>query len=221
MTADTDFVPEDDDELRLTRRRFLTTAASVIGGAGVAAAAFPFLDYWEPSARTIAQGTPVDVDISKLEPGQMITAKWRSKPVWVLRRTQDQLATLPKMDPRLKDPHSKAAQQPPELVKESDWHNEARALRPEFLVLVGICTHLGCVPEYRPEDEAGQLGSGWLGGFFCPCHGSKYDLSGRVIDGSPAPLNLPVPPHFYSSDDVVRVGVLANGDDKNWTPSIW
>jgi len=209
------------DESRLTRRRFLTTAASVVGAVGVGFAAAPFLGYMEPSRRTVAQGAPVDINISKLEKGQKITVQWRSKPIWVVRRTKSQLATLPRMDPRLKDPDSSEPQQPPPMQTAKGWHNEARAVDPEYLVLVGICTHLGCIPEYRPRDKAGDLGANWLGGFFCPCHGSQYDLSGRVIDGSPAPLNLPVPPYFYSEKQVVRVGVLADGTGSNWTPAVW
>lgn len=220
MTAETYPTP-DDDELRLTRRRFLTATASVVGALGVGVVATPFLEYMEPSARALAQGAPVDIDIGKLEPGQMITVKWRSKPVWVLRRTDKQLKTLPTMDSQLKDPKSRAAQEPAELVKESGWDNEARAIRPEYLVLVGVCTHLGCTPEYRPRSDSGGLGADWKGGFFCPCHGSRYDLSGRVMNGSPAPLNLPVPPYYFTSDHSVRVGILANGDDRNWAPAVW
>lgn len=208
-------------DARLSRRRFLTAAASVVGAVGVGFAAAPFVAYMEPSRRTVAQGAPIDINLSKLETGQMITVKWRSKPIWVLRRSQQQLDTLAKMDSRLKDPDSSAAQQPADMQKSPQWHNEARALNPEYLVLVGICTHLGCIPEYRPRSKAGDLGEGWLGGFFCPCHGSQYDLSGRVIKGSPAPLNLPVPPYFFTEKDAVRVGVLKSGHDKNWSPAVW
>lgn len=205
--------PEDPD-----RRRFLTTAAAVVGGLGVAAAAAPFIDSMEPGARAQAGGAPVKIDISGLEPGQMLSVRWRKKPVWVLRRTQAQLQELPKLNDRLKDPLSKAAQQPPDLPH---WDPVQRSIRPEYLLMVGICTHLGCIPSYRRETQAEGLGGNWPGGFFCPCHGSRYDLAGRVMDGSPAPLNLPVIPHFYQSDNIIIAGKLADGSDKFWTPDTW
>lgn len=201
-----------------SRRRFLTVTTAVVGAVGVGVAAVPFIDSMNPSSRALAAGAPIDMDISKLEEGQMVTFVWRRKPVWVLRRTKAQLAELPKLNDRLKDPQSKEPQQPPNLP---NFDPVLRAVKPEYLVLVGICTHLGCVPDYRPEPGAYGLGATWPGGFFCPCHGSRYDLSGRVMIGSPAPLNLPVPPHFYVSDTVIRTGMLADGSDKNWEPNTW
>lgn len=206
------------DSVDWQRRRFLTYASGVVGAAGIAALVTPFLESFSPSAKTKVAGGPIDIDISKIEEGQMITAQWRSKPAWVLRRTQKQLAELPKNNDDLKDPHSQEPQQPPNLP---NFDPANRAVKAEYLVLIGICTHLGCVPEYRPQPGDPALGASWPGGFFCPCHGSRYDLAGRVMDGSPAPLNLPVPAYFYKSDTMVRVGVLADGSDLNWAPQIW
>jgi len=200
------------------RRRFLTATTAVVGAIGVAAAAVPFIESWEPSARALAGGAPVEADIGKLEEGQMMSFLWRRKPVWVLRRTKEQLAELPKLNDQLKDPMSQEPQQPPNLPH---WDPVQRSIKPEYLVLVGICTHLGCVPDYRPTPGSSELGASWPGGFFCPCHGSRYDLAGRVMQGSPAPLNLPVPPHFYRSETVIRAGELADGSDKNWSPNTW
>lgn len=200
------------------RRRFLTAAATVVGGLGVAAAAVPFIESMEPSARSRAGGAPVTIDIGGLKPGQMLSARWRQKPVWVLRRTKDQLAELPKLNDRLKDPMSKELQQPPNLPH---WDPVQRSIKPEYLLVVGICTHLGCIPGYRPQPGAADLGATWPGGFFCPCHGSRYDLSGRVMDGSPAPLNLPVIPHYYRKDNVIVAGELEDGSESNWSPNTW
>ncbi len=204
-----------DEHPNLHRRRWLLAATSVVGGAGVIAAATPFILSMEPSARSLAEGAPVDVDISKLEPGQMITISWRSRPVLIVHRSQEQLERLPTLNDRLRDPDSQAAQQLPQ------YRNIYRSIKPAYLVIVGICTHLGCIPTYRPQISPEDLGPEWQGGFFCPCHGSRYDLSGRVYDGSPAPYNLPVPPHFYLSDSVLRIGILQNGHEQNWTPAIW
>jgi len=198
-----------------TRRRFLVATTTVIGGALVGTALVPFIESMEPSAAAVAAGAPVDVDISKIEPGALITVRWRSRPVWVLNRTDKQLGELPKLDPRLKDPDSKQPQQIPACA------NGHRSLKPQYFVCVAICTHLGCVPTYRPEIAPPDLGPKWEGGFFCPCHGSRYDLAGRVFDGSPAPLNLPVPPHFYVDETTLRVGELEGGGDQNWQPATW
>ena len=189
------------DETDPTRRRFLTGATSVVGGAGLLAGAAPFVQSMTVSARAQAAGAPVEADISKLEPGQMVTYEWRGKPVWVVRRTERMLATLEKLEPTLADPESNASEQPPYCEN----HERARDTRPDVLVMVGICTHLGCSPSYRPEPGGG-LGANWLGGFFCPCHGSKYDISGRVYAGQPAPKNMPIPPHMYLSENRLLIG---------------
>lgn len=187
------------DGADLGRRRFLTAATTVVGGVGVVYAVVPFLSYMQPSARTQAAGAPVEVDISKLEPGQMITVQWRGKPIWVLRRTQRMLETLPELNDELRDPDSKiASQQPPYAA------NLHRSRRPEILVLVGICTHLGCSPKFRPEP--GSVSEEWAGGFFCPCHGSTFDFAGRVFQGVPAPTNLVVPPYQFLTDNLLLVG---------------
>lgn len=185
-----------------TRRRFLTGATCVVGAAGVIGAAIPFVGSWQPSARARAAGAPVRVDISKLEPGQMITEEWRGKPVFIIRRPPEVLAALQQNLERLRDPNSEESIQPRYVDLTS------RAVRPEYLILLGLCTHLGCAPIYRPEVGAADLGgAAWLGGFFCPCHGSKFDLAGRVYRGVPAPTNLEVPPYRYETDNVVIIGV--------------
>jgi ubiquinol-cytochrome c reductase iron-sulfur subunit len=182
------------------RRRFLITASSVVGGVGVAMAAVPFIVSFEPSARAKAAGAPVEVDISKVEPGQLITVEWRGKVCWVLNRTKPQLDSLPKLDARLADPNSDVPNQP------KDCKNEHRSIKPNYWIAIGICTHLGCSPTYRPEIAPADLGPDWLGGFFCPCHQSKFDLAGRVYKGVPAPTNLVVPPHKYLSDAKIVIG---------------
>lgn len=188
-----------DDKIDTSRRRFLTAATTVIGGVGVAFAAAPFISSWFPSAKAQAMGAPVKIDISKLEPGAQMTVEWRGQPVWVIHRTKAMLDKLPQLDSELRDPRSEQDQQP------AYAHNEYRSIKPEYLVLIGICTHLGCVPMYRPE--VGSVEPSWQGGFFCPCHGSRFDLAGRVFKGVPAPLNLVVPPYEYISDNVIVVGV--------------
>lgn len=185
-----------------SRRRFLTATASVVGGVGIVAAAVPFVVYMNPSDRARAAGAPVEVDISKIEPGQKINVKWRGQVVWVLHRTEEMLDTLPKLNDEVADPTSEQnPDQQPEYAQ-----NIHRSIKPEYLVVVGICTHLGCSPTFRPEVAPSDLGDDWLGGFFCPCHGSRFDLAGRVYRGVPAQLHLPVPPYFYVSDNVVRIG---------------
>jgi ubiquinol-cytochrome c reductase iron-sulfur subunit len=185
------------------KRRFLIGASGVVGGIGVVAAATPFVMSLWPSERARAAGAPVEVDISKIEPGQKINVEWRGKVCWIVNRTPAMLATLPKMDARLADPNSLQDQQP------AYCKNEQRSIKPEFWIAVGICTHLGCSPTYRPEIGPADLGADWLGGFFCPCHQSKFDLAGRVFRGMPAPLNLVVPPHKYASDTKVVIGEAA------------
>lgn len=184
-----------------SRRRFLVAATSVVGGAGAVTAVVPFLAAWQPSARARAAGAPVEVDISKIEPGQLIRVEWRGKPVWVLRRTQAMLDALPGLDSELADPSSAVASQQPAYA-----NNPYRSIKQEFLILVGICTHLGCSPAFRPDVAPDDLGPGWMGGFFCACHGSRFDLAGRVYRGVPAPTNLVVPPHMYVGDARVLVG---------------
>jgi ubiquinol-cytochrome c reductase iron-sulfur subunit len=200
------------------RRRFLIGATSVVGVAGIAATATPFIESMNPSARAKAAGGPVDVDVGKLAPGQMMTTRWRGRPIWVVHRTKEELGTLAKMVPKLADPYSDQPQQPADM-KNLHLHEGVRAIKPEYLVLVGICTHLGCIPDYKPRPHS--LGPGWLGGFLCPCHGSRYDLSGRVLANVPAPLNLPVPPYYYQTDTVIRIGLLKGGEDLLWRPNTW
>jgi len=183
------------------RRRFLTAATTVVGGVGAAVTLVPFLASFKPSARAQAAGAPVEVDISKLEPGQRLTVEWRGKPVWIVRRTDGMLSDLKSLIGELRDPDSVKDQQP-------DYaRNDSRAIKPEYLIVVGICTHLGCSPTFRPEVAPVDLGVEWKGGFFCPCHGSRFDLAGRVYEGVPAPLNLVIPPHTYVSDSRVLIGV--------------
>ncbi len=187
-----------------TRRRFLTAATSAVGVAGVAGVAVPFLGSWNPSEKAKAAGAPVKADIGKLEPGQMVVVEWRGQPVYVLHRTDSQVSDLPKLDAQLKDPASEISDQPTYIT------DTGRSIRPELLVVVGLCTHLGCAPKFRPEVGASDMGGDeWLGGFFCPCHGSKFDLAGRVYQGVPASANLVVPPYSFEGDNVLVVGVDA------------
>ncbi|MEI6858958.1 MAG: ubiquinol-cytochrome c reductase iron-sulfur subunit [Shewanella sp.] len=182
------------------RRRFLTAATAVVGGVGAVAVAVPFIKSWNPSAKAKAAGAPVAVNISKVEPGQLIRVAWRGKPVWVVRRTEEILTNLATLDSQLRDPASAEEQQP------SYAQNAARSIKPEYFIAVGLCTHLGCSPTYLPDTFAEQV-EGVPSGFYCPCHGSKFDLAGRVFQGVPAPLNLVVPPHHYIDDGNVIIGV--------------
>ncbi len=182
------------------RRRFLTAATAVVGGAGVVGAAVPFIASWNPSARAKAAGAPVEVNVGKIMPGQLIRAEWRGKPVYVVRRTEKTVNDLAKHDDKLRDPNSEMAQQPEYAA------NAYRAIKPEFLVALGVCTHLGCAPTYQHGDFA-QFVDGVENGFFCPCHGSKFDMAGRVFQGVPAPLNLVVPEHSFINDDTLLIGV--------------
>lgn len=187
-------------EVDIHRRRFLTTAATIVGGIGAVATTIPFISTMTPSAKTKAIGAPVEVDISKLKPGERVTVKWQGKPVWVLRRDPKTLEQLAAMSEKIKDPGSEAEQQP-------DYaRNEHRSINPEYLVVIGLCTHLGCSPNYFPADESNDLGPDWPGGFFCPCHGSRFDMSGRVYKGMPAPANLVVPPHKFISESRILIG---------------
>ena len=182
------------------KRRFLIGATSVVGGIGAAGAATPFVMSLFPSERAKAAGAPVEVDVGKIEPGQKIDIEWRGKVVWLINRTQPMLASLPKLDARMADPNSDMPQQP------SYCKNEHRSIKDAMFVAVGICTHLGCSPTYRPEVAPFDLGGDWLGGFFCPCHQSKFDLAGRVYKGAPAPTNLVIPPHKYVTDTRIIIG---------------
>ncbi len=188
------------------RRKFLTAATSAVGAAGAVGILTPFVGSWNPSAKAKAAGAPVKFDFSKLEPGEMKVVEWRGKPVYVVNRTPSQVEDLPKLNDQLKDPDSAA----PDTKQPAYITGDSRALRPELLVIVGLCTHLGCAPKFRPEVGAADLGGEeWLGGFFCPCHGSKFDLSGRVYAGAPASLNLEVPPYSFEDDQVLVIGVDA------------
>jgi len=184
------------------RRRFLTATTSVVGGAGVALAAIPFVKSWEPSERAKSAGAPVLADIGKIEPGQKVTFEWRGLPVFVVNRTKAQLDALPTLDPSLRDPKSENTEQQPEYAK-----NEYRSIKPEWLVVTGICTHLGCVPDFFPELKPEPFDPQWKGGFYCPCHKSRYDMAGRVYSGVPAPANLAVPKYHFVDDTHILIGV--------------
>jgi ubiquinol-cytochrome c reductase iron-sulfur subunit len=185
------------------RRHFLTVATVATGAVGAAFVAVPFLASWKPSARAKAMGAPVEVDVSKLEPGAMVKVEWRGKAIFIVNRTPQMLKAIDGVDDKLRDPGSNESEQP-EFAK-----NPARALKPEYLVLVGVCTHLGCAPldKFTPGDVT--VGADWPGGFFCPCHGSKFDMSGRVFKDVPAPTNLPVPPYSFLSDTRILIGAEA------------
>jgi ubiquinol-cytochrome c reductase iron-sulfur subunit len=194
-TSVTSTQPEDNP-----RRRFLTVATCVVGGVGVAGAAVPFIGSWNPSEKAKAAGADVEIDISKLEPGQLIRVIWRSQPVWVVRRTPEALASLELLEDKLRDPNSDVEQQP-EYAK-----NRHRSRKEEYLVLVGICTHLGCSPRHLKDGEFAQYAEGVNEGFFCPCHGSQFDMAGRVFAGVPAPSNLVVPEHYFIDDNTILIG---------------
>jgi len=192
-----------EQSIDLKKRRFLTQTTTVVGAVGVGFVAWPFLSTWSPSAKAKAAGAPVDVDISKLEPGQLVRVLWRKKPVWIFKRDEQILNDLKTLDAELADPNNETASQQPAYAQ-----NPHRSIKPEIAVIVGICTHLGCSPTYRPEVGAADLGGdSWKGGFYCPCHGSKFDLAGRVFAGAPAPTNLQVPPYYFVNDSAIRVGL--------------
>lgn len=186
----------------LEKRNFLIASSSV-GALGCAAAAVPFVLSMTPSERAKAAGAPVEVDVSKIAPGSMMTVEWRGKPVWIIHRTEEMTADLAKLDDQLTDPSNDVVSQQPEYCKNAD-----RSIKPNLAVMVGICTHLGCSPSAKLQPK-GDMGDNWTGGFFCPCHGSKFDLAGRVFKGSPAPVNLVVPPHKYLTDTTLLIGVDA------------
>ena len=191
-----------DDGINSNRRRFLTTSATVVGGVGVIAAAVPFVSTFTPSARARAIGAPVEVDIDDIQPGEVKIVKWQGKPVWILRRDEEALEAIEGLNGEVSDPESDVANQP-KYAK-----NQHRSIKPEYLIVVGYCTHLGCSPKKVLEGEGAPFGlaEDWQGGFFCPCHGSRFDLAGRVFKGVPAPTNLIVPPHQYLSDTRVIIG---------------
>jgi len=194
------------DSPGLTRRHFLTAATAVTAGAGAVGTAVPFVASFQPSARAQALGAPVTQDVSNLEPGSMIKVEWRGKAIYILHRTQQMLATLPSTASQLRDPESADSEQPAYAM------NEYRSIRPEILVMEGVCTHLGCAPTARFDVAPADLGADWPGGFFCPCHGSKFDLAGRVYAGVPAPTNLRVPPYRFASDDTIVIGADSAGN---------
>ena len=181
-------------------RRNLVVATSVVGGAAGIGAVVPFATSMWPSERARAAGAPVDVDLSRIAAGELAVIEWRGKPVWVLRRTKEMIDSLKALEPRLSDPDSKASEQPKYA------QNEYRSAKPDLLVLVGVCTHLGCSPQEKTAEAKAEMGADWLGGFYCPCHGSKFDFAGRVFKGSPAPLNLVVPPYTLTGDTQLVVG---------------
>lgn len=182
------------------RRRFLTAATSVVGGVGAIGVAVPFIGSWNPSARAKAAGAPVEVNVSKIEPGQLVRAEWRGKPVYVIRRTEKVVSELAKHEDQLRDPQSAEPQQPEYAA------NAHRSIKPEYMVALGVCTHLGCAPTYHKGDFEEKV-EGVTDGFFCPCHGSKFDMAGRVFQGVPAPLNLVVPEHSFPSEGTLLIGV--------------
>ncbi|NCN44451.1 MAG: ubiquinol-cytochrome c reductase iron-sulfur subunit [Piscirickettsiaceae bacterium CG_4_9_14_3_um_filter_43_564] len=191
---------EQQDVKNLTRRKVLTAATGVVGAAGATFLAVPFVSSWQPSEKAKAAGAPVEADLSQMQPGQMLTVSWRGKPVWIVKRTSRMLELLPTLNANLRDPQSESSDQP------AYCKNTFRSTKEEYLVVIGICTHLGCAPLYRPAEKSADMGDDWKGGFFCPCHGSTYDLAGRVFQGVPAPKNLEIPPYRYLSDSVIRIG---------------
>jgi ubiquinol-cytochrome c reductase iron-sulfur subunit len=189
----------DQEKVDKTRRNLLV-ATSVVGGAAGVGAAVPFVASMLPSERAKAAGAPVEVDLSRLAPGELSIIEWRGKPVWVIRRTKEMLDSLKAAEPRLTDPASKSSEQPKYA------QNEYRSAKPELMVMEGVCTHLGCSPQLKAADAKAEMGSDWAGGFYCPCHGSKFDYAGRVFRGAPAPTNLKVPPYTFVSDGTLVIG---------------
>jgi ubiquinol-cytochrome c reductase iron-sulfur subunit len=187
-------------EIDRGKRRFLLVATSAMGGAATVAFGAPFVMSMMPSERAKAAGAPVEADISKVEPGMLLAVEWRGKPVWIVRRTKPMLDSLAQLEGKLRDPKSENSEQP------SYCKNPVRAIKPEYFIAVGICTHLGCSPTYRKDVGAADLGADWMGGFFCPCHGSRFDLAGRVFKDVPAPTNLAIPPHMYLTDMRLLIG---------------
>jgi len=187
------------------RRRFLTATTAVVGAIGAGFAAVPFIKSWNPSARAQLAGAPVTVDISGLQEGQRLIVEWRGQPIWVVKRSQAIIEVLPTLDDQLRDPLSENAEQQPVYVREAD--PRLRSLRPDISVLVGLCTHLGCSPEMMAEIRPEPFDPNWKGGYFCPCHKSRFDMAGRVFQGVPAPSNLAVPPYHFADDNTIVIGV--------------
>jgi len=181
-------------------RRNLVVATSVVGGAAGVGVAAPFVASMWPSERARAAGAPIEVDVSRIAPGELSVFEWRGKPVWVLRRTPEMIESLKAVAPRLSDPNSKASEQPKYA------ENEYRSQKPDVMVMEGVCTHLGCSPQLKSAEAKAEMGGDWPGGFYCPCHGSKFDLAGRVFRGAPAPTNLKVPPYTFLSDNTLLIG---------------
>ncbi|SKC51210.1 ubiquinol-cytochrome c reductase iron-sulfur subunit [Pseudoxanthomonas indica] len=188
------------------RRRFLTATTAVVGAVGAGFAAVPFIKSWNPSARAKLAGAPVTADISGLQEGQRLILEWRGQPIWIVKRSKAILDALPTLDSRLRDPQSANKDQQPEYIK-----GEGRSLKPDISVLVGLCTHLGCSPEMVAEIRPEPYDADWKGGYFCPCHKSRFDMAGRVFQGVPAPTNLLVPPHYYENDTTIIIGVDPKG----------
>ncbi len=184
--------------MNVNRRKFLSKVTTAIGTVGIGVASIPFIGSWLPSKKTKASGSSIDIDITKIEPGQKITVAWRGKPIFIIHRSNNMLLKLDLLENILRDPHSKESEQPNYI------NNYYRSIDKRFLVVEGVCTHLGCVPIYMPNEQ--ELDSFWLGGFFCPCHGSKFDLAGRVHKGVPAPTNLSIPPYKYINEKILRIG---------------
>jgi ubiquinol-cytochrome c reductase iron-sulfur subunit len=191
------------------RRRFLTATTAVVGAVGAGFAAVPFIKSWNPSARAKLAGAPVTADITGLEEGQRVILEWRGQPIWIVRRSKAILTALPTLDDRLRDPKSDNADQQPDYIKKAN--PELRSFKPEISVLVGLCTHLGCSPELKAEIRPEPFDPEWKGGYFCPCHKSRFDMAGRVFQGVPAPTNLVVPPHYFENDTTIIVGVDPKG----------
>lgn len=189
------------EEIKVNKtRRNLVVATSVAGGVAGVAAAVPFVASMLPSERARAAGAPVETDISRLAPGELAVIEWRGKPVWIIRRTKEMIESLKTVTPRLTDPGSKSSEQPKYA------ENEYRSAKPELMVMEGVCTHLGCSPQLKSADAKAEMGADWVGGFYCPCHGSKFDYAGRVFRGAPAPTNLRVPPYTFASDNTLVIG---------------
>ncbi|WP_295919738.1 ubiquinol-cytochrome c reductase iron-sulfur subunit [uncultured Xanthomonas sp.] len=192
------------DSVNVGRRRFLTATTSVVGAVGAGFVAVPFIKFWNPSAKAKLAGAPVTADISALQEGQRLILEWRGQPIWIVKRSKAMLDALPSLDSRLKDPESTNKDQQPDYVLKNP---EYRSIKPDVSVLVGLCTHLGCSPEMVAEIRPEPYDPDWKGGYFCPCHKSRFDMSGRVFQGVPAPINLLVPPHHYQDDNTLVIGV--------------